>query len=97
VREVVLIPKSTGHAPTTAAPLHQKEAMTVRAKMKCEEKRVKTWGEGITLVPVTSGSEENKAFFKSSPAGKVELDIVNKAAADQFEVGKEYYVDFTPA
>lgn len=42
-------------------------------------------------------NHENTKFWKSSPSGSLELNIVNAAAADQFEVGKSYYLDFTPA
>lgn len=72
----------------------------VRAKFRCVSVRV---GEGehaqaeIRLEPVTSGSDENKSFFKYTPSGRVELGVVNPAAAAQFQEGREYYVDFTPA
>lgn len=46
---------------------------------------------------VTSGSDENKMFFASTPSGELKLNLVNKALADQFELMKEYYVDLTPA
>lgn len=42
-------------------------------------------------------NHENTKFWKSSPSGSLELGCANGAAAAQFEVGKEYYVDFTPA
>lgn len=54
-------------------------------------------GTGITLVPVNSGSEENKHFFSATPAGKIELGIVNQATAKRFDEGKEYYIDIAPA
>ncbi len=38
---------------------------------------------------------ENGKFFSATPAGTIDLQILNKDAADQFEQGKEYYVDFT--
>lgn len=41
-----------------------------------------------------AGNPENKAFFASTPSGSIEISTVR---ADHFEVGKEYYVDFTPA
>lgn len=70
-----------------------------RAKFKVESI---TYREGnpepvasVVLNPVTGGSEENKSFFKWSPAGKIELHTINPEV--KFEVGKEYYVDFTPA
>jgi hypothetical protein len=47
--------------------------------------------------PVTSGSPENDAFYKYTPAGKLELSTINAEAAAGFEVGKAYYLDFTPA
>lgn len=51
----------------------------------------------IKLNPVTSGSDENKKFYDASPCGNIHLGTVNPEAANQFELGKEYYVDFTPA
>lgn len=51
----------------------------------------------VTLSPVTSGSEENKAFYKWTPGGSIQLETVNTEAAKQFEPGVEFYVDFTPA
>jgi hypothetical protein len=56
-------------------------------------------GKTITLSAVTSanGNAENAEFFKYTPAGDIVMQTVNPAAAEQFEIGKEYYVDFTPA
>ena len=54
----------------------------------------------IKLEPVMPGidpNHENAKFFQSTPSGLIQLRTVNEAAAKQFEVGKEYYVDFTPA
>jgi hypothetical protein len=48
----------------------------------------------VVLLPVTGNSEENKTFFSSTPSGRIELNLVNKEAAKQFEVGVECYVDF---
>ena len=44
-----------------------------------------------------TGSEENKEFFKWTPGGTVQFNVMNLAAAANFEIGKEYYLDFTPA
>jgi hypothetical protein len=38
--------------------------------------------------------EENAIFGKYTPAGHISITIVNPAAFEQFEVNKEYYVDF---
>ena len=51
----------------------------------------------IVLNAVTSGSEENKSFFNATPSGRIELGMVNKEAADLFELQKEYYIEFTKA
>lgn len=80
---------------------------TVRAKFKVDAKEEICNGKSadgtiakqtnVKLSPVMSGSEENKTFWKWSPGGSIQLACVNQAAADQFELGREYYVDFTPA
>lgn len=49
----------------------------------------------IALFAVTATSPENKSFFSNTPGGVLNLNTVNKDAADQFEVGKEYYLDFS--
>lgn len=51
----------------------------------------------IKLQPVTGTSEENKAFFRWTPAGTIDLGTINPAVVEQFHVGDEFYVDFTPA
>jgi len=67
--------------------------MSVRAKFKCHSNN-----NGIvTLHPVYAGSDENKTFWEATPAGTIALTITNQQAKEQFIVGQEYYVDFTPA
>jgi hypothetical protein len=67
----------------------------VRAKFFVKEKHIGVETQTIILYPVTNGSEENKNFFKWTPSGEVKLQCLNPEASNQFEVGKEYYVDFT--
>lgn len=70
--------------------------MSVRAKFKVEAITRRSGDVfSVELLPVTSGSEENKQFYKWTPSGKIELQTINAAAADQFAVGCEYYIDFT--
>ncbi len=77
--------------------------MSVRAKFYVSSLKQTKMGMGsevgtvIELYPVMNGSDENKEFYKYTPSGKLELGTVNEEAAKQFEIGKEYYVDFTPA
>ena len=53
----------------------------------------------VVLSPVFSDdpNSENHRFWKASPSGKIELGCANLEAAAMFELGKEYYVDFTRA
>jgi hypothetical protein len=78
-----------------------------RAKFVCISKTEtcsNIWANGNsvpgTLVSVkfqvvTGGSDENKSFFASTPSGSIDLSQMKKEVADQFELNKEYYVDFT--
>lgn len=68
---------------------------TVRAKFTCVNKEPASEGSNITLEAVTGGSEENDSFFQYTPSGQIQIGIVNEETAGQFEVGQDYYVDFT--
>ncbi len=50
----------------------------------------------VVLQAVTKTSPENETFWKYTPSGKIEMSI-RKEAGDLFEVGKEYYIDISPA
>lgn len=75
--------------------------MMVRAKFRIEQ--ITTYagngGKTVTMRPVYSSDpeHENKKFWDATPSGSIEMFIKSGEAADQFVVGKEYYVDFTPA
>ncbi|MDF2435453.1 MAG: hypothetical protein JWP44_5084 [Mucilaginibacter sp.] len=72
--------------------------MTVRAKFKVTN--VNDLGEGlksISMMPVYGGSPENDQFFKYTPSGQITIGTINAAAAEQFNLNQEFYVDFTPA
>lgn len=51
----------------------------------------------VKLQAVYDGSPENKEFFKWTPSGQISLGVLNPEAWKQLELGKEYYVDFSPA
>lgn len=40
---------------------------------------------------------ENRIFSKFTPQGVIELFLTNPVAAERFEAGREYYVDFSAA
>jgi hypothetical protein len=50
----------------------------------------------IKLNVVTDGSPENKQFFRWTPSGQITLGTLNQKAWEQFPLGAEMYVDFTP-
>jgi hypothetical protein len=43
------------------------------------------------------GSDENNTFAKFSPCVSLQITVQNPALYGKFEVGKEFYVDFTSA
>ena len=51
----------------------------------------------VKLNPVTSGSEENKAFYAATPGGQIDLSVLDAEIGKRFPVGSEVFVDFTPA
>lgn len=71
--------------------------MPVRAKCVCNAITVhEDGGRSVYMHPVHSGSDENKAFNDATPGGEIRLHIAkDKPAAEQFERGREYFVDFT--
>lgn len=68
----------------------------IRCKFTCVTKEPGEKGS-VSLYPVCSGSEENKKFFDCTPAGSIQLGILNPEAFKQFEPGKEYYIDISAA
>lgn len=75
----------------------------VRAKFQVSSVKLSLGYDGtvgtaeVELHPVTSGSEENKGFWKYTPNGAIRMSITNPDAYNQFRIGQEFYVDFTPA
>lgn len=77
--------------------------MNVRAKFQCH---------GLTHLPtsnpndvnvsatfgaVYNNSPENAVWSKYTPSGQIMMNITNPGAIAAFEIGKEYYIDFTLA
>lgn len=72
----------------------------VRAKFRLDS--VKQWAYGGSKsfefsAVYDDGIEENKRYAKATPSGKLEIQIDNPPAAEFFELGKSYYLDFTKA
>lgn len=73
--------------------------MSVRAKFKVMDK-VKSGDLGdvrVTLGAVSGSEGDNASWSKYTPSGELSMTITNPAAYKEFEVGKEFYLDFTPA
>lgn len=52
----------------------------------------------LIMAPVIGPPDsENGRFFAATPSGEIRLGVVAEEAWSQFELGKEYYLDFTPA
>lgn len=75
----------------------------IRAKFTVQSIESTLWGKeeikSIKLNPVYSSdlNSENGKFWKASPSGDIRLGTINPEASSQFELGAEYYVDFTKA
>lgn len=73
----------------------------VRAKFTVQSIESSLWGKeeikSIKLAPVYSNdpASENGKFWKASPSGEIRLGTINPEASSQFELGAEYYIDFT--
>lgn len=71
--------------------------MAVRAKVVCQAIGDQEVNFNTVYEEDSTISDENVRFTEATPWGVIQLGINNPAALEQFEVGKEYYVDFTPA
>lgn len=75
--------------------------MSVRAKFKCHSKEMRELGGSdaayLTFFASYGEGNDNKDWSKWTPTGALNMSITNPAAFDWFEVGKEYYLDFTEA
>ncbi len=74
--------------------------MRVRAKFRVTKLEANNPpGISVELQPVYSSNpqHENSKFYECTPSGEIGLGIVSEDTARSFEIGKEYYVDFSPA
>ena len=54
----------------------------------------------LNFTPVYAGAdapEEDRQFWDATPSGSIQLGVVNQEAWKHFELGKSYYLDFSPA
>ncbi|MEH1300974.1 hypothetical protein V7I42_08210 [Raoultella ornithinolytica] len=73
--------------------------MSVRAKIQCNsiQKSPDNTSAVVNLSAVTTGSADNETWSKYTPSGQLQMVISNPAAFEQFEQGKEYFIDIHSA
>lgn len=73
--------------------------MTVRAKLRLTSITHDCWGQTKLKFDAEydAAIEEDRRFQSATPTATAEFMIDNPKAVAQFEIGKKYYVDFTPA
>jgi hypothetical protein len=77
--------------------------MSVRAKFRCLEIRHQFSSSPdhsaatVVLSPVWEQDGVNREWSKATPSGNLEMMITAPEAVNRFELGKCYFVDFTPA
>lgn len=69
----------------------------VRAKVTCDSVVGNTVVFRTIYEPDAERDSENARFTKATPWGEIRMGIDNPAALEQFAVGEQYYVDFSPA
>lgn len=72
----------------------------VRGKFKLNEVTHVDWNTSarkLTFSAVSNdGTPENERFHKYTPSGIITMTVDNPVAVEQFQIGGEYYVDFSP-
>lgn len=77
--------------------------MTVRAKFRCMEINHRVAGSvdsvcvEVKLQAVWGDGKGNLAWSQATPSGELKMLLTVPAAVDQFELGRDYFLDFTGA
>ncbi len=76
----------------------------MRAKLKVSNVDPYEGGENLTFSAVCKsdgypedGSDENNTYATFTPMAELKMTVNNPNLLGKFEVGQEFYVDFTPA
>jgi len=71
----------------------------VRAKFVCESVKQHRWNPNLKTYEFSAVCAdevaENQRFHKYTPSGSLQISVDNPAV--NFELGKSYYLDFSPA
>lgn len=103
-------PKVDGSNPSTATKFSHERDVTaktrkksmVRAKFKLQEMKIVASNPDevsavMTFNAVYGDGKENKEWSKYTPSGQLTMTVTNPGAVSKFQVGCEYYLDFTKA
>lgn len=91
--KVTTIERSTGSRPKITDGVPEKTEHGHAVYEPCEL-------QTIHLSPVYANGDpdhENSKFWQASPSGSIQLGTINPAAWQAFDLGAEYYIDFTKA
>ena len=76
----------------------------MRAKLRVSNVEPYDGGENLSFSAVAKsepydkkGSDENNTFASFTPMAELKMTVNNPTLLGKFEVGQEFYVDFTPA
>lgn len=51
----------------------------------------------IRMQPVAGNHAENEKFWSGTPRGQIEITCINAEAVEQFDLDREFFVEFSPA
>ncbi len=74
--------------------------MKVRAKFRCNSVEDFGSSKSVKLSPVYPGenaSDEDKAFWDSTPSGTLQMSVTRPPVGDFFKPNALYYLDFEAA
>ncbi|WP_395119651.1 hypothetical protein ACFCQI_01675 [Rhodanobacter sp. FW102-FHT14D06] len=75
--------------------------MSVRAKFRLDTISTHSWHAGARTLKFSAQYDtsipEDQRFQEATPSGTFEMLCTNPVANAQFELGKAYYFDITPA
>ncbi|MGS1014111.1 hypothetical protein ACVCL0_09040 [Rhodanobacter sp. UC4450_H17] len=75
--------------------------MSVRAKFRLDTVSTHSWNTSARTLKFSAQYDtaipEDQRFQEATPSGTFEMLCTNPAANAQFEIGKSYYFDITPA
>lgn len=80
------------------------DSVMMRAKMRVTNVQKYPTNQIVTMTAVSKsdgypadGSDENNTYARWTPSADLSISIANPALFDKFEIGQQFYLDFTLA